>query len=80
MFYSAHDDVTMSKVATGPIVDYDTARDILQANDGTRVYAYMERVESPYIVRFNDAVHMSDLAPAVGFAWIGAGSVPVARA
>ena len=78
MFYSAHDEETQRKIATGPIIDYDTARDTLVANDGgTRIYALIERVDSPYIERLHNPVQLSDLAPAIGFAWVGASAIPL---
>lgn len=80
MFYTNLPAESVAKVATGPLIDYDTARDMLIESPDVRIYAYIERDASPRIERLSTPVRLSDLAPGIGFAWIGASAVPVGRA
>lgn len=80
MFYTRLSPEDVLKVTSGhETLDYDTARDLTIEHPETRVYAYVERVESPYIAGPLTPVKLSDLAPAIGFSWIGAQTVPITR-
>lgn len=80
MFYTNLPEESVLKVASGRLLTYDEARDMTIAHPEVRVYAYVERTDSPYIAGPLTSVKLSDLAPSIGFAWVGSPVVPIARA